>query len=156
MNMLLLISFLFHHTATYNQDILAYAESHVGKKVGKGVCHELIDSAIIRVDHDYKRKYREKGNYVKLFHRILKSQVRPGDVLIITNCDWHYDPSNYKKFFFISGHIAVIKSINGNFITVLEQNTARTLKESRVIERIYDISEWHSHINGSISYRRYE
>ncbi len=157
MNMLLLISFLFHHTAastSYNQDIVAYAESHVGKKVGKGVCQELVDSALVTSDVSFKSRHRIHEDYSTLYKKVRKYNIKPGDILIITKCDWVYDKN--KKSQFILGHIAIIKSINGNVITVFEQNTAGSLKNSKVIVDDYDISQLHPRRSGSLSFMRYK
>ncbi len=148
MNMLLIFLFL-HHSTSHNQDILAYAETNVGRKVGHGICRELIDSAITKADKNYLKKHG--GNYYYDLKDVKLCQVQPGDILRINMCD----VSVGEKSGYLIGHIAIVKNIKGNMVTVYEQNTSSKLKDSKVSTRTYDLSKIVPRKNGGIYFCRF-
>ncbi len=146
---ILLILFLFHHHSDNNQAILRYAESNVGRKVGNGICRELIDSAIVSTDKNFLKHNR---SYYDDLKKIKRSQVKPGDIMLINYCD--VDKMDGTKGFIV-GHIAIVKEIHEFFVTVIEQNTSGAVNNSIVSESTHDLSRLHPRKNGGVYFCRF-
>jgi cell wall-associated NlpC family hydrolase len=98
---------------THQKELLSFVDSHIGKKIGKGYCYELVQGAI--------RQYipncdmRSMDVYGK---KIDMQNIQPGDLVRISGKDLK--------------HIAIIYKIENGKIFVAEQNTRDKLSESVV------------------------
>lgn len=107
-----------------NSQLMNYALSKLGKKVGNGVCHELIDSAALTISKPLMYSIG-RGEYGK---RIRKSKAKPGDIV--------YEISHIGLF--------VGYDKDGGMI-IINQNVHKgkhytTYKDSRVVYFTYDKS----------------
>lgn len=108
-----------------NKKIINYVDDNIGKKVGDGVCQTLVDRSLKSVDKHWDKKYIKTFYGVKIDH----SEIIPGDILIFKGV-------RDTRMIALS-HIAIVYKIEDGNIYIAEQNTGKTLKESRVsIDRL--------------------
>lgn len=144
-----LFLFIFLFKNSNNDAILKYAESNIGRKVGRGVCNELIDSSIVSIAGHFKKGH--KKNYYYDLKKVSKNNVKPGDFMIIYRCDIVGRGYVIKA----SSHISIVKSLNDSIITVIEQNTDGALNKSIVKETTFNINNIVKRNNGDYCFRRF-
>lgn len=109
---------------THQKDILSFVDSSIGKKVGKGICYELVQKAFQQYNPSYdmgaiKRNIDRYGKKVKT--------PMPGDI-IVEDGNGIY-------------HVGVVYKVVDEDIYVAEQNTNESLQKSIVEVNKLDI-EW--------------
>lgn len=105
------------HTACFSQNIdekiIEFAKMNLGKKVERGECWDLANSALNYANANWKPLY-DFGD--KIDHK--KQPLKPGDILQFTNV----------KFIFSNGsasfpkHTAIVYKANKQQLTLLHQN----------------------------------
>lgn len=65
-----------------NKIVLEYAKSKIGQRVGKGICFNLVDSALCQVNMKWKNR-KHKGDIHPYGKPIKREDVLPGDVMYI-------------------------------------------------------------------------
>lgn len=131
----LFIIYLFDISGqTSNDIVLETAKSKLGKKVKSGVCFDLVDVSLKKVDKKWKK--RNEGKYV-YGKKISQSEIMPGDIVLYKGC-------KFKSGRTVRSHVAIIYSVldedRGN-VEVIEQNTKGSLKKSVVVVNEKNISE---------------
>lgn len=111
-----------------NEIILSFVEANIGKRVGGGVCSELVHKSIKKVNKNWRWKnVRSYGRRVWL-----KKNIMPGDFVI------------YKKVtidgYYMEYHVSVLYKIlpKGEGYLIAEQNVVdrpkfKTRKDSKVV-----------------------
>lgn len=103
--------------------IISYVEDHLYKKVGGGVCYELIVSAILSADSTAKKEDLEKSNnFAGMATVISYEELLPGDFIIMEG-GIGKDTIN---------HIAIVYGFKDGDIYIADQNTQKTFEESKV------------------------
>lgn len=118
-----------------NRKALEYAKSKLGHRVGNGVCCELIDSALCKINPEWAMR-RYKGMKNLYGERVAVKRVIPGDILLEDNL--------------IGGHLAIVYKVDKDgVIIVLNQNVRdcnnkhwATYKNSRVVFSNYRLSNY--------------
>jgi hypothetical protein len=97
-----------------NAKVLAYAVSHRGRRIGDGICHTLVDRALVAAGARPMSGHSSNGD--EIYGRTVPklSEVLPGDVLELRNAVF----PNYKMHW----HVAIVARVAGSKITIMEQN----------------------------------
>ncbi len=130
----------------HNEQILKFVNNNIGKKVGKGVCYELVERSIKSYDVKFSmvKKTRSCITYGSL---VDLKKLYPGDDVYIGD----FVAMNADSL----AHVGVIYDIGDDgSLYVAEQNTKNTLKESVVVITKLDYEEM-ERIYGEISYTFY-
>lgn len=137
-----------------NDVVLDYVYENVGKKIGYGICHELIFGAQARLD--------SLGYKIDSLSVIPSDSVRPGDVIML-------DGTTFSDGQSFANHIGIVYRIltNGK-ISIANQNVATVADNTKKImyngeERIVEedshvvISIIHppSLVSGTVTYLRF-
>ncbi|HZW33415.1 MAG TPA: CHAP domain-containing protein, partial [Isosphaeraceae bacterium] len=120
-----------------NQQVLAFAEAHVGQEVGGGQCTDLVDAAYAAAGAESESLLGPTGpnaNYVwgTLVDTVTTANhslagVLPGDVIqfsnvTIVNTTTYPNGSWTTTTQTADHHTAIVESVSGSTIHVLEQN----------------------------------
>lgn len=75
------LCFAQHNFPKNNEIILAFVDANIGKRVGGGVCYELVHKAIKKADRNWK------WNGIKTYGRriLFKRNVKLGDIIVFKN-----------------------------------------------------------------------
>jgi hypothetical protein len=120
-----------------NQGVLAFAQSHIGQEVGNGQCTDLVDAAYAAAGAESESKLGPTGpdaDYVwgtpvdtvtTANHSL--AGVLPGDVIqfrdvTLVHTTTYPDGSWYTTTKTADHHTAIVESVSGSTINVLEQN----------------------------------
>jgi hypothetical protein len=97
-----------------NAKVLAYAVNHRGRKIGDGICHTLVNQALVSAGARPMMGHASNGDeiYGRTVPRL--SEVLPGDILELRNAVF----SNYKMHW----HVAIVARVAGSKVTIMEQN----------------------------------
>jgi hypothetical protein len=107
-------------TASLNQKVLAYAQGMVGRQDGNGECWTLVDNALRSAGANTSGD----SNYV-FGQAISVGSVMPGDVIQFTSAHFvHTNPNGswYSNDLGTPNHTAIVSSVQGRQITLLNQN----------------------------------
>jgi hypothetical protein len=121
-----------HHntTGSLNQKVLSYAQSKYGTQDGNGECWTLVDDALRSAGAN------TSGDASLVFGQsIALSSVTPGDVLQFKNAHFvHTSPSGGSSWNDFPQHTAIVSSVQGRTITMLNQNVNgnRTVQYSTI------------------------
>jgi hypothetical protein len=144
-----------------NQDVVNFAEAHLGLKVGpQGECTDLVDAAYAAAGAESETKLGPTGPDADYVWGTLVSTltttsqslagILPGDVIQFRNVTLVHtthnpDGSWYTTTKSASHHTAIVESISGSTINVLEQNVgSATTPDSvrRTVQRgTYDLAD---------------
>ena len=120
-----------------NQKIVAFSEANLGQKVGHGECTDLVDAAYAAAGAESESQLGPTGptaNYVwgTLVGTVTTANhslagVLPGDVIqfrdvMLVHTTKNPDGSWYTTTKTATHHTAIVESVSGWTITVLEQN----------------------------------
>jgi hypothetical protein len=100
-----------------NQKVLAYAKAHIGEVVGNGECWTLVDEALKASGAD------TSGDGQSVFGRtVALTALIPGDLLQLEKA--HFEHREGGRFWAqdMPHHSAVVWSVDGRKVTVLNQN----------------------------------
>lgn len=125
---------------SHQEQILKFVDENKGKKVGGGLCYELVQSAIRTYNVDYDGSSYEKNKYGK---EVKLKDIQPGDICRMTG-------GTKRKV----SHVCIVYKVVGDKIYVAEQNTNGSLKDS-VVEVNPMNYEWHEEYYGKIKYNFY-
>ena len=143
-----------------NQKVLAFAEANLGQKVGRGECTDLVDAAYAAAGAKSETKLGPTGpdaNYVwgtpvdtVTTANLSLAGVQPGDVIQMrdvtlvhttTNPDGSWSTTTKTA----GHHTAIVESVSGSTITVLEQNVGTSSTPDSVRYTVqhgtYDLSD---------------
>ena len=118
-----------------NHSILISTDSYIGRKVGTGICHELIDSVLIKIGIGQ----HENGGVGYDAHSLnpKKERIYPGDIvylldLVLKGYSTVYD-----------GHIAFVYGVLGKdkYYIVHQNFNVDNLSESVVVVTVLDLSK---------------
>jgi hypothetical protein len=142
---------------SHNKQIIDFVNEHIGKKVGTGMCADLLIEAL----------GNDSFGYWWTHCRVIDiNQIKPGDIVDIDSIPTPMRKGKIKY----DGHVGIVYRVNANHsvITVAEQNitTAKgkkrikygtgkawLAKESYVVLSIYSPDELHS--IGKITFQRW-
>ncbi len=136
MKKLIILFLLFTTSAVgqiHNDTILAFVHKNIGKKVGKGVCYELVERAIRSYDPKFSmtRETKDKiliGDVSGLDVVDTSQTLFTGDIITIMGSAIQ--------------HIMIIYDIDEDgVIYVAEQNTKDTLRDSVVEINVLDFDQ---------------
>ena len=120
-----------------NQKVLAFAEANVGKEVGNGQCTDLADAAYAAAGAEPESKLGPTGPNADYVWGTLVSTVTtanhslagvlPGDVIQFRDVTLVHTTTNsngswYTTTLTAAHHTAIVESVSGSTIYVLEQN----------------------------------
>lgn len=121
---------------THNDDILKFVNENLGKKIGKGVCFELVQAAVRTYAPDFV--FAENDQKAEYFGKPIKEKdVQPGDIV-------RFSGGTKRK----ASHVAIVYKINNGRIYLAEQNTNGSLGKSVVEINPLDY-EWHEEYYGA-------
>jgi hypothetical protein len=104
-----------------NQKVLQYARSQMGRQVGNGECWTLADQAL-RAAGAHRPGTAGYATYV-FGKRISRRSLQPGDVIQFEGVTFkHTDPNGSWSTNSFPHHTAIVVSVRGNRITLLNQN----------------------------------
>ena len=128
-----------------NKWVLKYVDQHLGSKVDKGICFNLVDEALMNVTIDWKNRNAGlfKNEYV-YGKKIKKSKLLPGDIILYS---WSYNKHSSRI-----SHVCIVYKIEKGQIYVAEQNTKGSLKKSIVEINLFEPGEY---VYGMKFYRPY-
>ena len=116
---------------TLNLQVLDFARGKLGKQVGNGECWTLAFQAL---DHVHAKRPGQDGLTTYQFGKqVALSVIKPGDILQFENVNFKHTSSNGSwSTSSFPHHTAIVLSVNGKQITVLNQNVGgnRTVQES--------------------------
>jgi hypothetical protein len=120
-----------------NQEVVGFAEAHLGQKVGSGECTDLVDAAYAAAGAESESQLGPTGptaNYVwgTLVGTVTTANhslagILPGDVIqfsdvTLVHTTTYPNGSWYTTTKTAEHHTAIVESISGSTINVLEQN----------------------------------
>ncbi len=106
---------------TLNSKVLRYARSQMGRQVGNGECWTLVDQAL-RAAGAHRPGQAGYGSYI-FGKRISRWTLRAGDVIQFENVTFkHTDPNGSWSTNNFPHHTAIVASVRGSQITLLNQN----------------------------------
>ena len=108
----------------HQNDILSFCDANMGKKIGKGLCYELVQGAFQQYSPVYdmgaiKSNRDRYGKKVKT--------PMPGDVVLQEGNGIN--------------HVGIVYKIEGDSIFIVEQNTEGNLKKSKVEVNLLDYDQ---------------
>jgi hypothetical protein len=126
----------------HQEDILKFVNDNMGKKVGKGVCYELVQGAVRVYNPSYEMCYikKDKDRYGK---KVDLKSVAPGDIMVMSGGTKHK-----------ANHVAIVYKVDDGVIYIADQNTQGSLKNSIVEVREINY-EWHEEYYGKVRYNFY-
>jgi hypothetical protein len=146
-----------------NQKIVAFSEANLGQKVGNGECTDLVDAAYAAAGAESESKLGPTGpdaDYVwgTLVDKVTTTNsslagVLPGDVIqmrdvTLVHTTKNPDGSWYTTTKTAGHHTAIVESVSGSTIYVLEQNVGDTNTPDSVRYTVqhgtYDLSDLQS------------
>jgi hypothetical protein len=117
-----------------NRIVLEYAKSKLGQKVGSGICFNLVDSALCKVNPDWKKKDYH-GDIYPYGERVKLKELLPGDIF--------YEDRGGAPI----SHVSIVYKVNiDGSLVVLNQNVKDlsdkkwSIKKSKVVYLTYDLS----------------
>jgi hypothetical protein len=138
-----------------NQQIIDYVNSVKGKRVGKGICRNLCQTAVRKHGDKSKKLYRETGRYgVRIKDTTL---VMPGDFIIFSaGCKFDYGNIITQT---PKGHIGIVYTVfpDGVFevaeqnVNTEGQNLMGIIPDSKVVLNLYDLNK---KVKGRIKFYR--
>lgn len=126
----LFILFLFISSGvlgqTHQKEILSFCEANMGKKIGKGLCYEVVQSAFKQYlpSYDMGAIKKDKDRYGK---KVKKAFVQPGDIVLQEGKGIN--------------HVGIVYKVDGESIYIAEQNTYGDLKKSKLEVNVLDYDE---------------
>lgn len=113
-------------TVDYNAKVLAFAQSKMGQIVGGGGCTDLVVAALQAAGAKPGSNFEQKG-FAVWGAEVTLAQAKPGDAIQFAPGTWFktvfpdgsWITSNMDATL---GHAAIIESVNGTVLTLLEQN----------------------------------
>jgi hypothetical protein len=116
----------------YNAKVLAFAQGAFGTKVGSGQCADLAVAALAAAGAKPGSNFQSQGLYV-WGQAVSVAQAKAGDIIQFfpgttfktTNPDGSWFTNTFGSTSdpqHITGHTAIIESVNGSVITMLQQN----------------------------------
>jgi hypothetical protein len=116
---------------TLNLQVLNFARGKLGTQVGNGECWTLAFQAL---DHAHAKRPGQDGLTTYQFGKqVALSVIKPGDILQFENVNFkHTSPNGSWSTSSFPHHTAIVLSVNGKQITLLNQNVGgnRTVLES--------------------------
>lgn len=131
-NLLIILSIIISgacSSQTTNEKIVNFVESKVGKKVGNGICHDLVAKALKKYSEIDEYKYFYKGMYGTM---IDSSEVIPGDIMVFHKCKFEITYKDIRNndttiISKIPRHVGIVMSVDGNNeFTIADQNSSGT------------------------------
>jgi hypothetical protein len=116
--------------------ILAYAQSKLGTKVGDGQCTRLIDFALVDVGAKPGTNFNQPGFYVWGTKLAAGEKMAPGTIIQFQPGTKFQTATSSLWMDSVFGHAGIIESVNGNIVTILNQN----MQGSPVIRTTFDLS----------------
>jgi len=126
----------------HQDEIIKFVNDNLGKKVGGGVCYELVESSVRTYNPDYDMRI-VKDDEERYGKKVKLSDVKPGDIMIMSG-------GTKRK----ANHSCIVYKVVDGDIYVAEQNTKASLKESVVEVNLLDY-EWHLEYYGKVRYNFY-
>lgn len=108
---------------THQKDIISFCDANMGKKIGKGLCYELVQGAFRQYIPSYDMGAIKK-NTDRYGKRVKEAQVQVGDIVLL-------DGANIE-------HVGIVYKIVDGKIYVAEQNTKGNLKKSVLEVNVLD------------------
>jgi hypothetical protein len=111
---------------SHSADILKFVDDNKGKKIGTGLCYELIQGAIRTYLDGYNMGFKD---FDKKFYgkKIKKSKIEAGDILFLSG-------GTKRKI----NHVCIVYKIDGDIVWIAEQNVGCKQKDSVVIIHKWD------------------
>jgi hypothetical protein len=103
-----------------NAKVLSYAQSVIGQRILRGECTDLIAEALRLAGAKGGSNFSQPGFYV-WGQAVSLSSAKAGDIIQFSPNAKFVMPNSWTQMG-PSGHTAIIESINGNVVTLLEQN----------------------------------
>jgi hypothetical protein len=125
---------------SHQQDIIKFVDDNLGKKIGTGLCYELVQEAIRTYNPEYNGTSADKNKYGK---KIKKENAQVGDIIVLSGGTKH-----------VANHVCIVYKIDGEDIYVAEQNTNGNLKKSVVEVNLLNY-EWDTEYFGKVRYDFY-
>ncbi len=97
--------------------VLDFVDQNIGKKVGKGVCFDLVRKAFEQSDRQWFDKWEHKSKY-----KISRAEVQPGDVMVFYNC-------KFSDGFSSGYHVGILMSADSLIIEIANQNVGHGPKK---------------------------
>ena len=119
-----------------NKVVVKYVNDHMGKKVKSGICFDLVDGALKKINKKWSKKSDTRYIFGK---KITQDSVIPGDIIEYLGC-------KFKNGTKAECHVAIAMStISGGKILVAEQNyqdkkNFKTRRDSKVVMNKEDIN----------------
>ncbi len=107
-----------------NSAVLAFAQGKLGQKVGDGGCTRLIEAALESVGAKPGENLNSPGFYVWGRLLVAGEAMTPGDIIQFAPGTTFQTPTSSLWMDSLFGHAAIIESVNGTTITMLNQNMA--------------------------------
>ena len=127
-----------------NSQVLAFAQSKLGTFVGDGGCTRLIEAALEAVGAQPGSNFDEPGFYVWGRKLAAGEAISPGNIIQFAP-GTRFETANSSLWMDSTfGHAAIIESISGTTITMLNQN----MSGSPVVRTTVDLS---TIVSGSFS-----
>src|SRR5688572_26729462 len=98
---------------TVNEKIIEFAKKNMGKKVDRGECWDLANSALNYAGANWTPPYGfgDKADYKN-------RAIKPADILQFSNVKFLYPNRSYS----FPQHTAIVYKVNKNLVTVFHQN----------------------------------
>jgi hypothetical protein len=116
------------NASSVNQGVLQYAQSVVGRKIGNGQCTELAIAALQAAGA------RPNSGYTWGTQLRSVNELQPGDVVQLHDARFEYANGSWSAS--TGPHTAIVTSVQGSVIQVLEQN----ISSSPVQAGQYDVT----------------
>lgn len=119
---------------TANDIVLDAAKEKLGKKVKSGICFDLVDHSLSKVDRQWKK--RSEGKYI-YGEKIDHDEIMPGDIVVYKGC-------KFKSGRSVRSHVAIVYFVteeDKNNVELIEQNTKGSKSKSIVVVNERDICE---------------
>lgn len=120
---------------SHQEQVIKYVDKHLGKKVGDGLCYELVQGAIRTYDRKFDGTVSGNDKYGILIDSV---DIAPGDILRMTGGTRHRIK-----------HVCIVYKVVSNGFFVAEQNTNNKLSESVVKIHFYS-ADWIEEYYGKI------
>lgn len=107
-----------------NSAVLAFAQGKLGQKIGDGGCTRLIEAALESVGAKPGENFSSPGFYVWGRLLVAGEAMTPGDIIQFAPGTKFQTPTSSLWMDSFFGHAAIIESVSGTTITMLNQNMA--------------------------------